>query len=351
VSERLAERYDLGPLLGSGGMGEVRRAHDTILDRDVAIKLLSPAFAQDEALRQRFTREARLVARLSHPGIVTVFDTGIAGDRPYIVMELVDGTTLADELRGGPLPPARVAAIGHDVALTLAYAHAQRLLHRDVKPANILLPRAGGAKLGDFGIALSEEATRLTQAGTLLGTAAFLSPEQLAGEEATEASDVYALGACLYQALSGRLPRDDSSLAALAADEPVTPVRELQAAVPEWLEEIVMHCLARRPGFRPSAEELARALVQRDPLAAPTRPLPRRTPEQDRHIRRIAFVFVGILLLASGIYAGVAGQMAQPKTVVTHVVTKQATLDAPANAVAPADAARTLSAWIRAHSG
>jgi serine/threonine protein kinase len=351
LSERFAARYELGPLLGSGGMGEVRRAHDTVLDRDVAIKLLSPALVQDDALRQRFTREARLVARLSHPGIVTVFDAGIEGDRPYIVMELVDGSTLADELRSGSLPPQRVAAIGHDVALTLAYAHAERLLHRDVKPANILLPRAGGAKLGDFGIALSEEATRLTQAGTLLGTAAYLAPEQLAGEEATAASDVYALGACLYQALAGRLPRDDSSLAALASDAPVTPVRELAPGVPDWLEELVMHCLARRPEFRPSAAELARALVQRDPLAAPTRPLPRRTREQDRRIRRIAFVFIGALLLASGIYAGVAGQMAQPKTVVTHVVTKQATLDAPAEASAPADAARTLSAWIRAHSG
>jgi serine/threonine protein kinase len=352
VSERVADRYELGPLLGSGGMGEVRRAHDTILDRDVAIKLLSPAFAQDEALRRRFMREARLVARLSHPGIVTVFDTGIEGDRPYIVMELVEGATLADALRGGPLPTERVVAIGHDVALTLAYAHAHRLLHRDVKPANILLPASGGgAKLGDFGIALSEEATRLTQAGTLLGTAAYLAPEQLAGDEATAASDVYALGACLYQALSGRLPRDDSSLAALTADAPVTPVRELAPAVPEWLEELVMHCLARRPEFRPSAEELGRALAQRDPLAAPTRPLARKTPEQQRRIRRVAFAFLAVLLLASGIYAAAAGHMAQPKSVVTNVVTHQATLDAPADAPAPADAARTLSAWIRAHSG
>jgi serine/threonine protein kinase len=351
LSELFAGRYALGPSLGSGGMGEVRRAHDTVLDRDVAIKLLSPAFAQDAALRERFTREARLVARLSHPGIVTVFDTGIDGDRPYIVMELVPGTTLADEIRGGALPPARVSALGQDVALTLAYAHAQRLLHRDVKPANILLPASGGAKLGDFGIALSEDATRLTQAGTLLGTAAYLAPEQLAGEEATAASDVYALGACLYQALSGRLPRDDSSLAALAADESVTPVRELAPAVPDWLEEVVMRCLARRPEFRPSATELARALAQRDPLAAPTRPLPRRTPEQDRRIRRIAFAFLGVLLLASGIYAAAAGHMAQPKSVVTNVITKPATLDAPASAAAPADAARTLSAWIRAHSG
>jgi serine/threonine protein kinase len=351
VSERIAGRYELGPLLGSGGMGEVRLAHDAVLDRDVAIKLLSPAFAQDEALRQRFTREARLVARLSHPGIVTVFDTGIEDDRPYIVMELVAGTTLADALRRGPLPTAQVTAIGRDVALTLAYAHAHRLLHRDVKPANILLPASGGAKLGDFGIALSEEATRLTQAGTLLGTAAYLAPEQLAGEEATAASDVYALGACLYQAVSGRLPRDDSSLAALTADETVTPVRELEPNVPEWLEELVMRCLARRPEFRPSAQELAHALAQRDPLAAPTRPLARKTPEQQRQTRRVAFAFLAVLLLASGIYAAAAGHMAQPKSIVTNVVTQQATLDAPADAPAPADAARTLSAWIRSHSG
>jgi serine/threonine-protein kinase len=351
LSELFAGRYALGAVLGSGGMGEVRRAHDTVLDRDVAIKLLSPVLAQDDALRERFTREARLVARLSHPGIVMVFDTGIEGERPYIVMELVEGTTLAEQLRAGSLATERVASIGHDIALTLAYAHAQRLLHRDVKPANVLLPASGGAKLGDFGIALSEEATRLTQAGTLLGTAAYLAPEQLAGADATAASDVYALGACLYQALAGRMPRDDSSLAALAADEPLTPVRELAPSVPDWLEEIVMRCLARRPEFRPSATELARALAQRDPLAAPTRPLPRRTPAQDRRIHRIAFMFLGVLLLASGIYAAAAGHMAQPTRVVTNVVTRQATLDAPASAAAPADQARTLSAWIRAHSG
>src|SRR6266496_4765952 len=156
MSELFVARYELGAVLGSGGMGEVRRVRDTVLGREVAIKLLAPALAQDRALRERFGREARLVARLSHPGIVTVFDSGVAeGDRPYIVMELVDGTTLADELVRGALAPADAARIGRDVALTLAYAHAEGLLHRDVKPANILLPRSGGAKLGDFGIALS----------------------------------------------------------------------------------------------------------------------------------------------------------------------------------------------------
>jgi serine/threonine-protein kinase len=346
LSARFAGRYELGAPLGSGGMGEVLRARDTVLDREVAIKLLSPVFAQDEAVRERFGREARLVARLSHPGIVTVFDSGLEDGRPFIVMELVDGTTLGELLAGGAtLPAERVAAIGHEVALTLAYAHAQRLLHRDVKPANILLPRSGGAKLGDFGIALSTEASRLTQAGTLLGTAAYLSPEQLTGEEATPASDVYALGACLYQALAGRLPRDDSSLAALAADELVTPVRELAPAAPEALEEVVMRCLARQPRYRPSAAELARALAAGDPARLPTRPLVR--PEVQRQRRRWALALIAALILASLGYTAAAGRMAQPKKTVTVVSTVTAQLQPPADATAPADAARNLAQWLR----
>ena len=240
-------------------------------------------------------------------------------------MELVEGTTLAGSPRGRRKPPARpVAAIGHDVALTLAYAHAQRLLHRDVKPANILLPRGGGAKLGDFGIALSADTSRLTQVGTLLGTAAYLAPEQLAGEEATAASDVYALGACLYQALAGCMPRDDSSLAALARDELVTPVRELAPAVPEPLEEIVMRCLARQPRYRPSAAELARALAARDPARTATRPLVR--PEAQRSRRRWAIALVVALLLASLGYTAAASRMARPDKTVTVVSTITAQL-------------------------
>jgi serine/threonine protein kinase len=330
-------------------MGEVRRARDTVLDREVAVKLLSPAFAQDASVRERFSREARLVARLSHPGIVTVFDSGVEDGRPYIVMELVDGITLADLVAGGRrLPPEQVAAIGHDVALTLAYAHAQRLLHRDVKPANILLPRSGGAKLGDFGIALSADTSRLTQVGTLLGTAAYLSPEQLAGSEATEASDVYALGACLYQALSGRLPRDDSSLAALAREDMVTPVRELAPQAPEALEEIVMRCLARQPQHRPSAAELARALAARDPARLPTRPLVR--PGVARGNRRWAVGLVAALILASLGYTAAASRMSQPKKTVTLISTVTAPLVPPASAPAPADAARNLAQWLRASS-
>jgi serine/threonine-protein kinase len=348
MSELFAGRYELGAPLGSGGMGEVLRARDTVLDRDVAIKLLSPAFAQDAGVRERFDREARLVARLSHPGIVTVFDSGVEDDRPFIVMELVDGTTLAALLAGDQrLDPAQVAAIGHEVALTLAYAHAQRLLHRDVKPANILLPRSGGAKLGDFGIALSADTSRLTQVGTLLGTAAYLSPEQLAGEEATAASDVYALGACLYQALAGRLPRDDSSLAALAREELVTPVRELAPNVPEPLEEIVMRCLARQPQYRPSATELARALALRDPASLVTRPLVR--PPITRRNRRWAVILIAGLILASLGYTAAASRMARPKKTITELSTVTAPLSPPADASAPADQARSLAQWLRDH--
>ena len=343
MSELFAGRYELGEPVGSGGMGDVLSARDTVLDRVVAVKLLAPALAQDADLRARFEREARLVARLSHPGIVTVFDAGIADDVPFIVMELVAGTTLAERIANERhLPAEDVRAIGREVALALAYAHAQQLVHRDVKPANILLPTGGGAKLGDFGIARAADTTRLTQAGTLLGTAVYLSPEQLAGEEATAASDVYALGVCLYEALAGRLPREGSSLVALAQETVVPPLGEL-ADVPEDLEELVMRCLARRPEFRPGAAELVAGL--RDPAAALTLPL--RRPRPRPHHRKLAFALIGALLLASLGWAALAAQHAQVPETITHTTRVPERLSPPAAATTPADEARALAVWLR----
>ena len=189
-------RYRLERPLGHGGMATVYLAHDVELDRPVAVKLLAESLAGDQAFRRRFLREARLAARLSHPNVVGVYDAGEAEDgRPYIVMEYVDGSTLEGR---GRLPPREAVGLAVQACHGLAHAHAAGLVHRDVKPHNLLLRSDGTLKVADFGIARAAEATALTQVGTVLGTAAYLAPEQATGGEVTPATDVYSLGAVLY---------------------------------------------------------------------------------------------------------------------------------------------------------
>jgi eukaryotic-like serine/threonine-protein kinase len=261
-------RYRLERPLGHGGMASVHLAHDSELDRPVAVKLLAESLAGDVEFRKRFLREARLAARLSHPNVVAVFDAGEAdGGRPYIVMEYVDGTTLEGR---GPLPPAEAVALAVQACHGLAHAHAAGLVHRDVKPHNLLLRTDGTLKVADFGIARAAEATALTQVGSILGTAAYLAPEQAAGEEVTPAADVYSLGAVLYELLTGQPPHEPASLADLADPPEIPPVSELAPNVPRHVEDAVMHSLARNPAYRPSStDELARELG--DQATAPTR--------------------------------------------------------------------------------
>src|SRR2546421_715590 len=256
-------------------MASVYLGRDGELERRVAVKLLATTVARDHELRRRFARESRLAARLSHPNVVAVYDAGEDEGRPYIVMEYVEGETVADVLRRrGALPAEEAVEIAAQVCAGLAHAHAHGLVHRDVKPQNLLVTPDGRVKIADFGVARGDDASKLTQAGTVLGTAAYLSPEQAAGVEVGPRSDLYSVGAVLYELLSGETPYRFDSLAGLAA--PRQPPAPLPPHVPPALAAAVMRCLARDPADRPaSAAELEREL--RRALEPATEPLPARS--------------------------------------------------------------------------
>jgi serine/threonine protein kinase len=267
----LSGRYQTGERLGSGGMSNVYRATDLILERTVAVKVLAEHLSDDERFVARFRREALAVAKLIHPNIVQVYDTGVDEGRHYIVMECVDGRSGAQILqRSGPVGPEIAAEIGIQACAGLDYAHRRGIIHRDVKPGNLMIvggPVGGGemtVKLTDFGIARAIEQTRITQVGSVVGTAAYLAPEQVRGEEATPATDVYALGVVLYQFLTGRLPYEGSSLAELAVrqqNEKPLPPSTYNNEVPETLSGAVLRALEGDPNRRyASADELESSL-------------------------------------------------------------------------------------------
>ncbi|WP_307857603.1 serine/threonine-protein kinase [Paenarthrobacter sp. DKR-5] len=286
----VAGRYRLKGLVGRGGMAAVHRATDEALGRDVALKLFRPHLADDDE-RRRQEAEIRVLAAFNHPRLVTLFDAGTDEEgsdvpRTFLVMELVDGTDLRRQIRGGALSEAEVRSIGADVAEALAYVHSKGVIHRDVKPANVLLSLDDGsgalrAKLADFGVARIVEGTRLTATGTTIGTASYLSPEQATGAVLTPASDVYSLGLVLLECLKGEVEYAGNAIAATVARLQRDP------AVPENLEPGLAELLARMtrkdPAARPTAAEAAAALRQAAagaattalPVAsAATRPLP-----------------------------------------------------------------------------
>jgi len=264
----IMDRYVLEGRLGAGGMSTVFLATDTVLERQVAVKLLAEHLAEDEGFVARFRREALAAARLQHPNIVQVFDSGEDPEshRHFIVMEYVDGPSCADLLRDEKqLEIEQAVRIVRDACHGLDYAHRAGVVHRDVKPGNLLLAGDTGAtKLADFGIAKAAEQTRLTQVGAVLGTAAYLSPEQAQGDEAGPPSDIYSLGVCAYQFLTGRLPHEYGSLTELALkqlEEPVDPISVHRPDVPPELDRAICICFARDPAHRyPTTVEMARAL-------------------------------------------------------------------------------------------
>jgi serine/threonine protein kinase len=266
--QEVAGRYRLDSRLGAGGMSTVFMALDTVLERPVAVKLLAEHLADDEAFVARFRREALAAARLQHPNIVQVFDSGLdePSGRHYIVMEYVEGPSCADLIRDqGVLDVDQAVHIVRDACHGLDYAHRAGVVHRDVKPGNLLISNdTGAAKLADFGIAKAAEHTRITQVGSVLGTAAYLSPEQATGAESTPASDIYSLGVCAYQFLSGRLPHEYGSLTELALkqqNDSVEPIRQYRPEVPETLDRAIRVALARQPEARyASALDMAQAV-------------------------------------------------------------------------------------------
>jgi eukaryotic-like serine/threonine-protein kinase len=355
----LAERYELRRPLGHGGMAVVELAHDLELDRVVAVKLLAENLAREDDYRRRFLREAQVAARISHPNVVRVYDVGETEGRPYIVMEFVEGENLAALLRrAGKVEPTRAVELCIQACAGLAAVHAVGLVHRDVKPQNLLLSGDGTLKVTDFGIARLDGGTRLTLTGTLLGTTPYIAPEQALGEEVTPAADLYSVGAVLYELLTGTPPREITTLAELAArfDDPVAPVRELAPDTPVELERIVMRCLARGPQYRPaSAGALAAELgasvdVPTQPLPEPPTRVRQHAPRRTQRSRRVVLLaLLVVAVIAAGVAAAIVATSGGGKAAQPTPAPMPRVLPVP-HSSDPAQEARNLAQWLRANS-
>ena len=266
IGQLIAGRYELQDLAGTGGMSSVYKARDAVLERTVAIKILHEHFSDDPEYVERFRREARALAQLNHPNIVTVIDRGEFEGRQFIVFEHVDGETLKSLVeREGALPVDRAISLVHQVARGLAFAHEHGVVHRDVKPQNVLIDDDGAAKVTDFGIARSiDPSDGLTETGTLLGTSEYIAPEQASGQRVDERSDQYSLAAVLFELLTGEPPYDGENFMAVAVKhvrEPVPSARERRSDVSPRLDAIVARAMAKRPDDRfPSTEAMMAAL-------------------------------------------------------------------------------------------
>src|SRR5215469_947495 len=333
--------YEVQSPLGAGGMGEVYQARDTRLDRSVAVKILPAHLSEKPEFAERFEREARTISSLNHPNICHLHDVGEQGGVRYLVMELLEGETLADRLRRGRLPLDQMLRYGAEIAEGLEVAHRRGVVHRDLKPGNVMLTKTG-AKLMDFGLAkgmsaakpvsveltatmTSSYATPLTQQGTIVGTFQYMAPEQVEGKEADARSDIFSLGAVLYEMISGKRAFEGKTLVSVAAailEKEPEPIRSVQTLTPPSLERVIKRCLAKDPDARwQSAADLASELkwigearaedgsasgAAAQPLAGGIRAKPARLP----------WVVASIALIAAVILAALHFVEREPKALV-----------------------------------
>jgi serine/threonine-protein kinase len=313
LDEVIADRYELEELVGTGGMSSVYKARDRLLERNVALKVLHPHYSDDAEYVERFRREARSVAQLSHPHIVTVIDRGEDGGQQFIVFEFIDGENLKQLIgRIGPLPVRRAVELALEIADALAFAHDHGLVHRDVKPQNVLVTPDGDAKVTDFGIARSLDVEQgVTQTGTVLGTSNYLSPEQASGQPVTPATDVYSLGVVLYELLTGEVPFPGENFVAVAMkhiNEPPPDLTERRPDVPLRLVAAVERALEKDPSRRfqsmdAFASELRQCLVDmssadEERTFIARSPVLKQSPPHRARAARRRWTLVALMLLA-----------------------------------------------------
>jgi eukaryotic-like serine/threonine-protein kinase len=357
----LPDRYRRPERIAHGGMGEIYRAEDAQLERTVAIKVLANGYANDESVRERFTREALAAARLSRaPSTVTIFDVGEHEGRPYIVMEYLAGGSLADRLTSeGAQPLGRTLAWLGQAAAALDAAHEHGIVHRDVKPANLLLDDEGRVHVADFGVASAAHLGAMTETGTVVGTAGYLSPEQARGERATAASDRYALAVVAFELLTGQRPfaRDSATAEALAhVSAPIPPASQLRPDLPRQVDAALARGLAKAPGDRyASAAELVDALrAALDDAAGATRIAPAVASSASPPRRRLPVLpLLGVLLFGAGVVAaallaGRDGETATPPSppaqTIRETVVQTVTTPAPTTQPATTQPATTQPA-------
>lgn len=264
MSTLLGNRYELIERIGDGGMAEVYRAHDKMLDRFVAVKILHPQFTSDEAFVKRFRREAQGAAKLSHPNIVSIYDVGDCDGKYYIVMEYVKGETLKDKIkREGPLPINTALQIAEEIASALENAHTNNLVHCDIKPHNILINEAGHVKVADFGIARATSSSTITYTGSVVGSVHYFSPEQAKGHTISPKSDIYSLGIVMYEMVTGQVPFNGETAVSIAIkhlQEAPIPPHELREDLPPLVEAIILKCMDKNPDNRFSSTELIKEI-------------------------------------------------------------------------------------------
>jgi serine/threonine-protein kinase len=321
VAQVIVDRYELEEPVGTGGMSSVYRAFDTLLERHVALKILHERFGEDESYIGRFRSEARAAARLSHPNIVTVIDRGEEDGKEFIVFELVEGENLKELVeRGGPVPVRRALELGLQIGRALAFAHAEGIIHRDVKPQNVLLAEDGRAKVTDFGIARTIDAVGTTETGTVLGTSHYIAPEQARGERVDAQTDVYSFGVVLWELLAGDVPYAGENFLSVAmrhVSDPVPSVLDRRPDTPLRLATLIERCMAKEPGDRPDSmeavvDELEACLADLDSKEGGEatmivrRPVERRSePRPERRRRSTPFLLPLIAMLLLG--AALAG--------------------------------------------